>query len=244
MTNARQEAVIPLEHYEDCIRSQVAYLVEARLCQAAAAGTDGRYFVRAFECAQCDAGLYVGQGDLIGNATEQSFQLLDSQQEQESLVPLDIKSISPRFNERWASWAFHTELAQKQCCQALILSSAQEPNYVALVPLQHFSRTFGKSDHHFSGFPHHWILHPLPAFPPELTPTILPLSQLASALANLRAFAQGSGSWYMDMLVVNLSKCKTDSKSQVESIYRSVLYRSIPRESSRQFGTHVFIAWA
>ena len=95
MTDARQRSVLALEYYERCTRLQVAYSVEARLCQAAAEGTGGRYFIRAFECGECDARLYVGRENLIGNATERSFQLLDSQQEQESLVPMDIKSISP-----------------------------------------------------------------------------------------------------------------------------------------------------
>lgn len=197
MTDARQRSILALEYYEDCTRMQVAYLVETRLCQAAAEGTDGRYFIRAFECGQCDAGLYVGRENLIGNATERSFQLHTLQQEQESLVPVDVKSISPRSNQKWASSGLHRRLGQRERCQALILSSAQESDYVALVPMQHLyqkgSDKGGQDCHYTSGFAHHWILHPLPAFPPELTPTILPLSQLASALVNLRAFAQGSG---------------------------------------------------
>ena len=104
MSDVRQRLILALEYYKDCTRLQVAYLVEARLCQAAAEGTDGRYFIRAFECGQCDAGLYVGRGDLIGNATERSFQLLGSQQEQGSVVPLDIKSMSPRLDRKGALW--------------------------------------------------------------------------------------------------------------------------------------------
>ncbi len=110
MTNARQRSILALEYYENCTRLQVTYSVEARLYQAAAEGMGGRYFIRAFECGQCDAGLYIGQENLIGNATKRSFQLLDSQQEQESLVPIDIKSISPVFNHKWTSWGLHREL--------------------------------------------------------------------------------------------------------------------------------------
>lgn len=199
MTDARQRSIRALEYYERCTRLRVAFLIEARLCQAAAEGMDGRYFIRGCEFGQCDAGLYVGRGNVDGNATERSFQLLDSQQEQESLVLLDIKSISPHFTYKWSSWLLHAQLGQKEHCQAIILSSAQEPNYVALVPMQYVypmkSDKGGSPVYYTSGFAYHWILHPLPAFPPELTPFILPLSQLASALANLRTFAQGSGSW-------------------------------------------------
>ena len=199
MTDARKRSIRDLKYYENCTKLRVAFLVEARLCQAAAEGTDGRYFIRAFECGQCDAGLYVGRGKMIGNATERSFQLLDSQQEQESVVPVDIKSISPALGQEWASWLLHAERGQRESCQALILSSTQEPNYVALVPMQYLypeeSDKGGPQLYYTSGFAHHWILHPLPAFPPELTPFILPLSQLASALANVREFAQGSRLW-------------------------------------------------
>ena len=116
MTDARQRSIRDLEYYEDCTKLRVAYLVEARLCQAAAEGTDGRYFIRAFECGQCDAGLYVGRGNMIGNATERSFQLLDSQQEQESVVPVDIKSISPVSGREWATWRLHAREGQKESC--------------------------------------------------------------------------------------------------------------------------------
>ena len=199
MTDVRRDFIPALKYYEDSTRLQVAFLVEARLCQAAAEGTDGRYFIRAFEWGQCDAGLYVGRGDLIGNATEQSFQLLVSQQEQGSVVPVDIKSISPGLGHEGALWLVQSSPGQSESCQTLIISSTQEPNYVALVPMQYIyltkSAKGGRRSYYTSGFAHHWILHPLPAFPPELMPFILPLSQLARALANLRAFAQGSRSW-------------------------------------------------
>ncbi len=174
----------------------VAYLAEARVCQAAVEGTDGGFFVRAFEFAQCDAGLYVGPGHLTGNMTERGFQLFHSQGQQESLVPLDIKSISPHFTRKWASWPITVKTGQRKLCQAIILPSAQDPDYVALLPLEYLCRNGSdKTTNDTRGLPHQWLLHPLPAFPPELTPAVLPLSQLQSALANLRAFAQGSGLW-------------------------------------------------
>ncbi|KAL8838298.1 MAG: hypothetical protein Q9170_002196 [Blastenia crenularia] len=62
---------------------------------------------------------------------------------------------------------------------------------VVVLPQAYIQRRSDAKRHKFGGFRAYWILHQLPAFPPEYAPFILPLTRLGETLAILRSYIRG-----------------------------------------------------
>ena len=160
------------------------------------------YVVRSPEDGNNDLGFLIGEEGpqgLNGDSTIRFMQLIDPNVESNHIVPLDVKTIMPTAYRGGVSWRLTLTSQQVQTCQALIIMSPEEPDFAMLLPVRYLCET--KEAHYFAdGGAHYtfigsrplWTLHPIPAFPPELTPFVLPFSGLREAVGDMRDYATGS----------------------------------------------------
>ena len=189
--------------------SQVASLAEFRVARALVGdgGPSGgeSYIVRSPEGGDNDLGLLIGEEDPQGlnrDSTIRFMQLISLNVESNHIVPLDIKSMMPTLDHGSAHWRLNLTPRQLKTCQALIIITPEEPNFVILLPIQYLCGAKvwytpdGGALYSFTGPRPLWTLHPIPAFPPKLTPFVLPFSGLREAVEDMRDYATGSvGQW-------------------------------------------------
>ena len=185
---------------------QAASLCESRVARALV-GDGGQsggesYVVRSPEGGNNDLGLLIDEEDPQGlnrDSTIRFMELLGRPVGSKHIVPLDIKCIMPCTCQGSANWILHLKAEQEKTCQALIIASPQEPNFVILLPVRYLRRIKkasrtpeGDAAYTFGGPRPLWTLHPIPAFPPQLTPFVLPFAGLREAIADMRDYATGS----------------------------------------------------
>ena len=213
--------------YRSYTRIMVAAISEAHISRMALDQTP--HFVRAFEGGRADGGILAQGSGLQGSAADRLLALGlldtvvtssggqmneragDAVQAQRGnnhvqCFGVDFKSISPCYDgKRFVSWPFHFTKAQWHSCEAVVLTSSQEADYVALLPMGYIRAAKSGVDFpkvgalciYGRGFQPQWILQALPAFPPELAPFMLPSSRLGVAFDSLRSSAGGRvGTWY------------------------------------------------
>ena len=174
------------------ILTQIAYLAESRVCKAAG---HNQNFLRAFEGGQHDCGLFKGSPSLGGGTlTSKIFKLSRSYNDEDDLIiPLEVKNPGPTGDyQRNVSWRFEITESQVNRCQALIITSPKEPGFVVLLPMHYHRQRAVNLQRGGGTYRPLWSLHPLPAFPPEWSPFVLPMSQLVNALTNMLDYANGS----------------------------------------------------
>ena len=103
----------------------------------------------------------------------------------------------PQTHYGTARWSLSLTPQQMRTCQALIITTPKEPDFVILLPAHYIrqkkeAHKDGSANFFTRGFRPLWTLHPLPAFPPELTPFVLPLSELGQAVADMRDYITGA----------------------------------------------------
>ncbi|KAL8840117.1 MAG: hypothetical protein Q9170_001465 [Blastenia crenularia] len=185
----------------DAVRGQVAGLAEARVF------SDGQVcpgLLRGLEGARLDGGLYVGDEDLDAGFTMRTLGLIRRLKDRgdESallIVPFDNKSHSALgLSYARVAWRFDWgSHEQRDTCQFVILTSAKDPHYAAILPM-HYYRERGKkmgdtSARCSDSILPRWTVHPLPAFSGDMAPYMVPLSTSGrqTAFDNIRSFAQG-----------------------------------------------------
>lgn len=194
-----QEALLT---YVNCTRITVAYLCEARFCEAAA--EQCAYFVQAFESGRNDCGLFISPKPLdtrIG-FVHTLHELLKDDPKAKTLCPYEDKSIMAIKNSKRGDFnAIPFSEDQVKSFQALFLVSPKEPNFVVFLPF-HFVPTNKLTSNErelvvrVQLFRPLWTLHPFSEFPGELTPFILPVSQIGVALESTRVYIEGTtDSW-------------------------------------------------
>ena len=192
-----------VRRYHHSTLSQVAALAESLVGRVIAnnIGPSGlpdrhKYIVRGPEGGDNDFGIVVGPelpGGLGGNDLEKYMSLVNSQEA--TVITLDVKSLMRNSTFGTAIPVVHLTPRQVDTCQVLIIIIPTDPNFVALLPVHYHQRekTCRKKGIHyyFSGVRVSWTLHPLPTFPPELTPFLLPFSGLARAVTDIRDYSVG-----------------------------------------------------
>ena len=191
--------------YERSVSSQVAALSEFQVGRVLAEDSEhSRYIIWSPEGGNNDFGILVDSeypNGLEGDGTSKFMQLVSSNIRPDSIVPLDIKSFMAVAIYGSASWILHLSLQQMKTCQAVIIVSPKEPDFVILLPVQYLRQRKdagqGKETiFNFTGDRILWKLHPLPAFPSQLTPFVLPFSGLGQAVADMRDYHTGvATSW-------------------------------------------------
>lgn len=133
---------------------------------------------------------------LQGDGISKFAQLVDISEDSKPIVPLDVKSMMPKSTQGAIAWAVTLTGQQRRTCQALIILSPREPNFCVFLPVyylrQRRSPADFRVDFRIRGFQPLWTLHPLPAFPPDLTPFVTPLSKLKQTVIDMRNFVTGT----------------------------------------------------
>lgn len=195
-------------------RGAVAYLAEARVCQLGIEAHSN--FLRSSEGGANDCGLFMESELPEMSATDRLFSLQESPaSKRNNVVTLEIKDLSPRADGRAnIYWSCSITIGQAKTAQVFILTSAAEPDYIAFIPAFYFHdkrtvaylSTAGNLDAAFWSVRAAWTVHPLPAFPLELSPCMLPLGKIKAALSNFYAFASGDiDCWYVDLWLLDRS---------------------------------------
>ena len=148
------------------------------------------------ENAPLDGGLYGGP-DHVNEGSTSFFRLLES--DEKNLLPIEIKYIAPHNDSHeGAFFSFRASKIQSRTAQALLIASVKDPDFVVLLPCWYIPKIRnGKPDTgdrqpiDAQNIRPLWTLYPLPAFPAEYTPFLLPVTRLGKALYNMRAFAIG-----------------------------------------------------
>ena len=92
--------------YATSLRTQVAYLSEARVYEIAqGASESSRYFVKAFEGGRVDCGIYQGPLQLPDNPTEKLLAILEAGTNKKTIVPLEFKDIAPHRHKGAIYWS-------------------------------------------------------------------------------------------------------------------------------------------
>ena len=182
-----------LKCYLGTIRNQVAYCLQAQVCQVAT--ETNPHFVTSFEGGRNDGGVLLGSIAIGDDITERYVTTVDTDNGEQDVVTVEVKSLSPRADtNKSVTWGYRFTQSQLDSCQAVILISPKDPDYVALVPIHCIRHNERSTRTVFVSQPFRplWTLHPLPAFPPELAPFIRPLAQLGEALAHMRDVTNAS----------------------------------------------------
>lgn len=188
-----------LRQYAQGLASIVAFLCEARIRQDVAEQVE--FFVEAFESGLNDCAIYAGSGTLQnrGGAADTLFVQLASHGGKEVLVSLDVKQCSAKCDSgNGIQFSFKISPGQRLSCQAVIILSPKEPDFVILVPLHYLPKKDSpmRFEVVLSSYRALWTLHPPPAFPPEYAPFIFPFARVENALKNMRAyFDRSSNVW-------------------------------------------------
>lgn len=188
-----------LRAYQSGLLNIVAFLSEARIRQLAGEQVD--FFVEGPEGSTNDAAIFVGSETLptaSGPATTW-FVGLPPHRRKKTLAALDIKSFAAKCdNKRGTFFSIHIQPGQRRSCQALIVVSPKEPDFVVLIPMHYLPATTQSDIIDSLGMRPLWTLHPLPAFPPEYTAFVTPVAQLGLRLENMRAYYnKSSDTWWV-----------------------------------------------
>lgn len=180
----------------------------------------GTNIVRAPEGGRHDCGWYTGSRPLPASGIERLLTISqDGDDQRAQIIPLDVKSNLPRTSaDGEVTWKFKFTALQWKHCQAALLFSIKDPNFLALIPRAYFKGTYniftvqGSVEYPVAsskGIRPLWTLHPFPAFPPELAPFILPRKDLPKALTDMQAYSQGrTESWFAFMNSLSLAVCR------------------------------------
>ncbi|KAL9040495.1 MAG: hypothetical protein Q9180_001874, partial [Flavoplaca navasiana] len=179
--------------YHFASKFQIASLAEARTCQSAAEQT--QHFIKGFEGSQLDCALSLEDTVFPASSpTDRVFALFDSGLKSLMVIGIECKDVGPRTDGRGnIFWGMEISDVQWRHMQFVIISTADEPDWVAVLPRHYISRVPEDERRHYRvpGFRAYWILHPLPAFAPEYNPFVLPLKRLGEALELIRKYARG-----------------------------------------------------
>ena len=120
--------------YATSLRTQVAYLSEARICEIAGrADESSRCFVKAFEGGRVDCGIYQGLMQLPDDPTDKLFAVFEAGTTEKTIISIDLKDIAPLWHKNAIYWQFKVSVNQAKICQAIIISAAKDPDFIAII---------------------------------------------------------------------------------------------------------------
>lgn len=193
-------------HLAECLKSYgkglgatVAFQCEAQARHSAAEQVD--FFIEGLESGVNDCAIYAGPGKLQNTkcAAETLFVKLREALGDKVLAPLDITRCSARCDgKKGVQFWIHISPDRRKSCQALILVSPKEPDFYGLIPIGYFPNkdTTEGDGVYFPPIRLLWTLHPLPAFPPEYTSFMFPVTQFGDNLKRMQAYYnQSSDDW-------------------------------------------------
>ena len=182
-----------LRAYQFGLVGIVAFLGEARIRERAVGQVD--FFVEGPEASKNDAAIVVGPETVQTqvSAAYTVFKALEAYRFKSVLAALDIKTATAKCdNQRGTCFTFSVQPGQRRACEALIVVSPKEPDFVLLIPM-HYLPEVNKYD--ITEIPAArplWTLHPLPAFPAQYVVFATPVAQLGRRLEDMRAYSNGS----------------------------------------------------
>ncbi|KAL8680694.1 MAG: hypothetical protein Q9186_003134 [Xanthomendoza sp. 1 TL-2023] len=178
--------------YHRATNAQVASLAEATTCINAARQSE--HFISGFEGSQVDWALSLMDTVFASSSpTNRVFAVFESNLKRLKIIGGECKDMGPRSDSRGnLYWIFKMRPAQWQHTQFLIISSSYDRGMVVVLPRHYLYRKSNDAEQYrIRGFRAYWILHALPAFPPEYAPFVVPLARLGEALEAIRRYARG-----------------------------------------------------
>ncbi|KAL8985388.1 MAG: hypothetical protein Q9205_000879 [Flavoplaca limonia] len=179
--------------YHEATRTQVGALAEAITCHVAATSND--HFIKGFEGSQVDFALSLHDTVFEGSSPmNRVFSVFGPGAGPIQIIPGECKDIGPRSTENGnLGWGINFTDPQWEHTQFVIVSSSYERDMVVVLPICYIYRPKGGQRFllKLTGFRAFWILHQLPAFPPEYAPFVVPLTRLGEVLENIRQYAKG-----------------------------------------------------
>ncbi|KAL8809433.1 MAG: hypothetical protein Q9200_003424 [Gallowayella weberi] len=190
-----------LSRYYSSISTILAFLLEERVCRLASEQCPS--FIRALDNSSNDGAVaidskFIQRGE---GPADSIFTFLRNYPENVILALVDVKKMSYGCdNKGSACHSFVTTRTQRENTHALILASPFDPDYVAIVPMHYIPPTRPKdcepqacSDderEETTSLPTiwpMWSLQEVPAFGPEYTAFVRPITQLGRAFENMHA---------------------------------------------------------
>ncbi|KAL8782348.1 MAG: hypothetical protein Q9213_005469 [Squamulea squamosa] len=203
MPNGPNRQSTAVRSYLTAIKGQVIALAQAQVAHHASQNNN---FLEAFEGGAADYAIYIGDDTLEGDATDKFFAL--RRFHQRLFVGLDNKVVTLRSDHRGnLFWSSKISAEQYKSVEALIISSTQEPAFVAVIPMAYIRRAVGKASINqgeqvkivWEYYRPLWALQSFPAFPSSMAPFMLPIIQLPGAIEAIRKYAKGLASaWVND----------------------------------------------
>ena len=134
-------------------------------------------------------GIFVGPETLQTRqgAANTLFVELRARKHKKALAALDIKSLAAKCDSKMGtSFSIHLEAGQRRTCQAAIVVSPKEPDFVLLIPVHYLPETNLADTLDLPAVGPLWTSHPIPAFHSEYTAFVTPAAQLGRRLENMR----------------------------------------------------------
>ena len=157
------------------------------------------FFIEGPEGSENDAAIFVGPETLQTRegAANTLFVELSAYERKSVLAALDIKYLAAKCDSKMGTFfSIHLQPGQRRTCQAIIVVSPKEPDFVLLIPVHYLPETNKKDTLDLPAVRPLWTLHPIPAFPSEYTAFVTPVAQLGRRLENMRAyFNQSTNAW-------------------------------------------------
>ena len=178
---------------------EVGFAAELQLCHLLSERFPKKY-LRSLESSPKDGGLFLKDSFREDQPHLQRHEDLQNLSDPGPFVPIEIKTILPRIRADWACiWTINT-IVHKRNTGILLLTSPAESERIAVVPMpalfQHSKvqkdtqkRTclvVGRGSYQYHA----------PAFPPELAPYVMEMSDLHQALNDIIAVKAGSGDYW------------------------------------------------
>ena len=199
--------------YAVSFRTQVSSLSEARICQIAMADSRiGKHFLVAFEGGRVDCAIHVGFTQLTGFSFTRLFEVFEDDTGELVIVSVELKDTAPVVEKGVIYWHIKFTQEQANVCQAVIVSSARDFDFIAHIPMHYFR-------HHLDNVPVNgislrskfvqpqWQLQQLFAFSSEWTLFIASVMDVGKGFFSARAARTGSNVWWVIITLVDEMNC-------------------------------------
>lgn len=197
-------------------------------------------WVKSPEFGVVDLALYLGDDTLDSGLTDRFFQLKKKYHgsKDKKFLCIEIKRISWQLHERTTKpWTMTIKMrrAQADMCDAIIIGSPEDPEWVALMP---YACLVDMAKRGATGKVHRTNIASCPSFclrsdfPPELCPFVMPKSYLLKALQSLRDWAKDpSKQWY----VTSMNTRKPLITLLRTNPWTNIVYTDLPRPRLQSF---------
>ncbi|KAG8532797.1 uncharacterized protein KY384_002675 [Bacidia gigantensis] len=202
------------------LRVMRSSLMEARITQFA---TQHAHVVPGCEYARNDLALYLGPLPFPPIANDRLLHLIKNNRRAKVLILMDTKSVEAYLASRdgHVYYEFHMTAEQTSSCQILLIGSSQDPDFIAFIPKHLIWPRRARKDCVFQSLRIDVKdrFEPVPAFPPEMEPFLIPMTSLQVAIANMEAHIEDPGKkWMLPHSGVELKWPKPPPRHSVKEI--------------------------